>query len=125
MHDMATAKTPQRFSRFKHCLIAYGALSLQRTRDTLMILIVYRYAGIAPHAVTKIDAQPRPKAANIAKRTVINSFARIVIIKITNRTMIFCERSALRFAKWINTRFSSRLEGPTSHTEDFRYCISI
>lgn len=52
-------------------ITADGAVSLEAFLSTLVLLQLHAQATIACHAMEKVNSQPPPQPAQVAKRTVV------------------------------------------------------
>ena len=104
--------------------MANRAATLKLLRNALVILVIKGYAGVATHAVTKVNAKTPSKTTRIAVRTVEDG-ARSIIVEVTNTAKVLGKRPTPSFAFYVDTFFFGGLQSVALHTHDFGHRVTI
>jgi hypothetical protein len=75
--------------------------------------------------VPKVDAEAFTSSANVAKRTMINVFVGIVVVKVTNFAEIFGKRLVTKFALGIPALLPGWLESTAWHAQHLSHVVSV
>ena len=93
-------------------------------RDASMVHISERDASVTPHAVPKVNAEPKARPTSIAVRTMENR-PRPVVVEVADLAKILGKALHMGFAGCVDAAIIGGLQSGAFHANDFLHGIPV